>query len=122
MPKPRRTILSGIVTPRVADEAAPIQVDPPRRRQSATVQQTLYLPPPVHDQLRDLGFAERVKMHAIVLEGLDAVFRAKDRETDSTEPAEKRHDTRPRSRDGDHGGQRSHTNAHGNSGDGRTSG
>jgi hypothetical protein len=27
-------------------------------------------------QLRELAFARRVKMHAIILEGLDAVFRA----------------------------------------------
>ena len=33
------------------------------------------MPPAVHDQLRELGFAERVKMHAIIMEGLDAVFR-----------------------------------------------
>lgn len=42
-----------------------------------TVQQTLYLPPAVHDQLRELAFVERVKMHALVMEGLDAVFRAR---------------------------------------------
>jgi antitoxin-like ribbon-helix-helix protein len=36
----------------------------------------LYLPPAVHDQLRELAFARRVKMHALVMEGLDHVFRA----------------------------------------------
>lgn len=48
-----------------------------RRRSAtkdATVQQTVYLPPAVHDQLRELAFAERVKMHALIMEGLDAVF------------------------------------------------
>lgn len=85
MPKPRRTVLSGIVTPMrpaLAPEPAANTFEaepPPGRRRSATkettVQQTLYLPPAVHDQLRELGFAERVKMHAIIMEGLDAVFR-----------------------------------------------
>jgi hypothetical protein len=31
----------------------------------------------VHDQLRELAFAERVKMHAILMEGLDPVFRGR---------------------------------------------
>ena len=51
--------------------------EPTRRARPDTVQQTLYLPPAVHDQLRDLAHVERVKMHALVMEGLDAVFRAR---------------------------------------------
>jgi hypothetical protein len=46
---------------------------PPKRPR--TVQQTLYLPPAVHDQLRELAFSERVKMHALLMEGLDLVSR-----------------------------------------------
>jgi len=34
-----------------------------------------YLPPSVHDQLRELAHVERVKMHSLVLEGIDAVFK-----------------------------------------------
>ena len=89
MPKPRRTVLSGVVTPlrpeAVPAEAASVEeqdraLPPPAARRSnatkqATVQQTLYLPPAVHDQLRELAFSERVKMHGIIMEGLDAVFR-----------------------------------------------
>jgi hypothetical protein len=41
------------------------------------VQQTVYFPPEVHDQLRELAFAERIKMHAILMEGLDLAFRAR---------------------------------------------
>lgn len=89
MSKPRRTVLSGIVTPLVREaehidipqvvnaETAPPS---PRRRSAtkeATIQQTVYLPPAVHDQLRELAFSERVKMHALILEGLDAVFHAR---------------------------------------------
>jgi hypothetical protein len=84
MSKPRRTVLSGIVTPFPRDEpevSAPVaELEPPRRRNStkeATIQQTVYLPPAVHDQLRELAFSERVKMHALIMEGLDAVFRAR---------------------------------------------
>jgi hypothetical protein len=57
------------------------EVAHPARRRSVTKentkQQTLYLPPAVHEQLRELAFSERVKMHAILMEGLDAVFRAR---------------------------------------------
>jgi hypothetical protein len=63
---------------------APVNVaeapKPERRRSAtkdATIQQTVYLPPAVHDQLRELAFSERVKMHALIMEGLDAVFRAR---------------------------------------------
>lgn len=38
-------------------------------------QQTVYLPIPVYEQLRRLAFEERVKMHALLMEGLDRVFR-----------------------------------------------
>jgi hypothetical protein len=89
MSKPRRTVLSGIVTPLVREqEPAPVDAAPTvaevtslaRRRSAtkeATIQQTVYLPPAVHDQLRELAFSERVKMHALIMEGLDAVFRAR---------------------------------------------
>ena len=33
--------------------------------------------PAVHDQLRELAFAERVKMHSLLVEGLDLVFKAR---------------------------------------------
>jgi hypothetical protein len=85
--KPRRTVLSGIVTPLVREpsQSEPVapasEVAAPGRRRSATKentkQQTLYLPPAVHEQLRELAFSERVKMHALIMEGLDAVFRAR---------------------------------------------
>ena len=75
MPKPRRTVLSGVVVPFAFDE--PASESAPARRRSETIQQTVYLPPAVHDQLRELAFAERVKMHSILMEGLDLVFRAR---------------------------------------------
>jgi hypothetical protein len=47
----------------------------PDRRKARSIQQTVYLPPAVHDQLRELAFAERVKMHSLLMEGLDLVFK-----------------------------------------------
>ena len=87
MSKPRRTVLSGIVTPLTREptpsEPVPLPVAETLRQarrhttKDATIQQTVYLPPAVHDQLRELAFSERVKMHALIMEGLDAVFRAR---------------------------------------------
>jgi hypothetical protein len=74
MSRQRRTVLSGVVTP--VQEPLEASHEPPARRK-ATIQQTVYLPPAVHDQLRELAFAERVKMHALLMEGLDLVFKAR---------------------------------------------
>ena len=59
----------------VQSMAAPTAARRANATKQATVQQTVYLQPAVHDQLRELAFSERVKMHAIIMEGLDAVFR-----------------------------------------------
>jgi hypothetical protein len=75
MPKPRRTVLSGVVTPFAPDE--PAAEPAAARRQARTIQQTVYLPPAVHDQLRELAFSERVRMHTLLMEGLDLVFRGR---------------------------------------------
>jgi len=38
-------------------------------------QMSVYLEPAVHDQLRDIAHAERTKIHALMLEGLDLLFK-----------------------------------------------
>ena len=48
---------------------------PPVGKRPGVKQQTVYLPLPVHDQLRRLAFEERVSMHDLLIEGLDRVFR-----------------------------------------------
>lgn len=39
------------------------------------IKQTVYLPSAVHEQLRQLAFEERKKMHDYLVEGLDRVFK-----------------------------------------------
>jgi len=74
MSKQRRTVLSGVVTPFSPPPAEELPEAYHElslaRRKAATIQQTVYLPPGVHDQLRELAFAERVKMHSLLTEGL----------------------------------------------------
>lgn len=38
-------------------------------------QLSVYLEPPVYDQLRDLAYTERTKIHPLMLEALDMLFR-----------------------------------------------
>ena len=52
--------------------------DQPNRRKRprpGLKQQTAYLPEPVYEQLRALAFEERRKMHDLLMEGLDLVFK-----------------------------------------------
>ena len=85
MSKQRRTVLSGVVTPVreplvAQEEPRPLEAghgSSQARRKPTTIQQTVYLPPAVHDQLREVAFVERVKMHALLIEGLDLVFKAR---------------------------------------------
>ncbi|MEE7459363.1 hypothetical protein MPAR168_06610 [Methylorubrum populi] len=57
------------------DPASPAQ-DPGRGAtlKERAKQMSVYLEPPVYDQLRDLAYAERTKMHALMLEALDLLF------------------------------------------------
>jgi hypothetical protein len=41
----------------------------------AVVHSSLYLPEPVHEALRKIAFEERLKIHDVVLEGIDAALR-----------------------------------------------
>ncbi|WP_342110639.1 ribbon-helix-helix domain-containing protein [Methylobacterium sp. SI9] len=61
-------------------EIVALALAPPAPKPAATLKQrarqmSVYLEPPVYDQLRDLAFAERTKMHALMLEGLDLLFK-----------------------------------------------
>ncbi len=41
----------------------------------ATVHTSLYLPRLVHDALREIAYDERVKIHDVVVEGIDAALK-----------------------------------------------
>jgi hypothetical protein len=77
----KRTSLEALLQPSAAPPAAaPAPQSAPGpggegRGRRAVKQQTVYLPVPVYEQLRRLAFDERVKMHGLLMEGLDRVFR-----------------------------------------------
>ena len=84
MPKQPKLSLKTIVA---ASMPAPVQADSSRfvqQSQAAAAQRTLkerakqlsvYLEPPVYDQLRDIAYTERTKIHPLMLEGLDLLFK-----------------------------------------------
>ncbi len=52
---------------------APVMPSAPLKQRAK--QMSVYLEPPVYEQLREMAFTERTKMHALMLEALDLLFR-----------------------------------------------
>ena len=75
----KRTSLSAVLGTTDEGSAAPIVAESPTHlgngRRPGLKQQTAYLPEPVYEQLRALAFEERRKMHDLLMEGLDMVFK-----------------------------------------------
>lgn len=88
MSKPPKLSLASIVAstapagPRTGEV---VQLTPPRTAEQSArgtlkeraKQLSVYLEPPVHDQLRDIAYTERTKIHQLMLEGLDLLFKAR---------------------------------------------
>lgn len=85
MPKPPKLSLKSIVAATAAPAAQEAKVLPfrhePARPESSrgtlkqrTKQMSVYLEPAVYDQLRDIAYAERTKIHPLMLEALDLLF------------------------------------------------
>jgi len=72
------TILEAIKKPKIKTPAKSSNVQQSAvtiKSKSEIVKQTVYLPSAVHEQLRQLAFEERRKMHDYLVEGLDRVFK-----------------------------------------------
>ena len=74
MPKKRTSLDALELQPQKSKNVNPQIAEVKRPVRPKTIQQTAYLPVPVHEQLRRLAFEERVKMHDYIMEGLDLVF------------------------------------------------
>ena len=88
MSKPHKVSLRSIVAASVAAPAiyevhTSPQVQPtndssppaPKTLKQRAKQMSVYLEPEVYDQLRDIAHAERTKIHPLMLEALDMLFR-----------------------------------------------
>ena len=82
MPKKRTALTDLVLDPQQGEGSqakktqrqAPAVVDPTPGKRPGKKQLTAYLPFPVYEQLRVLGFEERKKLHDYLMEGLDKVF------------------------------------------------
>src|SRR3712207_1255402 len=86
MPKPPRLSLKSIVAATASPglqeakvvpfRSRPAKPDPSGRRtlKERSKQLSVYLDPTVYDQLRDIAYAERTKIHPLMLEALDLLF------------------------------------------------
>jgi hypothetical protein len=82
MSKQQKLSLKSIVG---ASVPAPIEADAVRLAQPVPAAQktlkerakqlSVYLEPPVYDQLRDIAYSERTKIHPLMLEALDLLFK-----------------------------------------------
>lgn len=57
--------------------AKPAEPNPRGTLKERAKQLSVYLEPPVHDQLRDIAYTERTKIHQLMLEALDLLFKAR---------------------------------------------
>lgn len=77
----RSIVAASAPTPIALDERTPPRApaaEPPpapRTLKQRAKQMSVYLEPPVYDQLRDIAHAERTKIHPLMLEALDMLFR-----------------------------------------------
>jgi hypothetical protein len=86
MSKPPKLSLASIVASAVPPANRPggevIQLTPPKPQEpnprgtlkERAKQLSVYLEPPVYDQLRDIAYTERTKIHQLMLEALDLLF------------------------------------------------
>jgi hypothetical protein len=86
MPKPLKPSLKSIVaaaSPGAGVQRTVVELPQPVRSapaRAATLKErakqlSVYLEPEVYDQLRDIAYTERTKIHSLMLEGLDLLFR-----------------------------------------------
>ena len=81
----KRTSLEAVLgeSAPAVEEVSPRREDPLKRKAKTPAkrpgikQQTAYLALPVYDQLRHLAFEENTKMHTLLMEGLDRVFKSR---------------------------------------------
>lgn len=62
-------------TPAAPTRSAPVRAPRGTTLRARTKQLSLYLEEPVYEELRNLAFSERVKMHQLIVEGVDLMLR-----------------------------------------------
>ncbi len=85
MPKPLKRSAADVIAAATAPKpvSAPAMEDAPAKRRNVTKartkQLTVYLPEKVYRQLREIAYVEDTKMHPLILDGLDMIFKSRNR-------------------------------------------
>lgn len=73
-PEPREPAPSADATPSVPSPSAPALKAAGRRARPDVVHTSVYLPREVHRRLREIAFTRDVKVHDVIMEGIDAAL------------------------------------------------
>ena len=73
--KPKRpSMIDAMMSPEAPAEAAPAAPVAPAKPKPDVQHTSVYIPRAAHERLREIAFHERVKMHDLIMEGLDLVI------------------------------------------------
>ncbi len=73
--KPKRpSMIDAMMTPEPPIVSEPLRVVTPAKPKSDVQHTSVYIPRAAYDRLREVAFVERVKMHDLIMEGLDLVI------------------------------------------------
>ncbi len=73
--KPKRpSMIDAMMNPEPPAEAAPAAPPTPAKPKPDVQHTSVYIPRGAHERLREIAFHERVKMHDLIMEGLDLVI------------------------------------------------
>jgi hypothetical protein len=95
MSKPLRNSLRQIIEAAAAPRGNVVPIEPPAREPASARptlkerarQLSVYLEPAVYDQLRDIAYVERTKIHPLMLEALDLLFKQRGARARRARPA-----------------------------------
>ena len=73
--KPKRpSMIDAMMAPEPPIATPPVAPAPPPKAKPDVQHTSVYIPRPAHERLREIAFHERVKMHDLIMEGLDLVI------------------------------------------------
>lgn len=76
----RKSLLDNFKSDEVVDNkpsAEVVPIAPKAKPKAKTVQNTIYLPPQAHRQLKEIAFAMDCKVHDLFIQGIDHVLNSK---------------------------------------------
>ena len=70
----RPSMIDAMMSTEASAEAAPAAPPAPTKPKPDVQHTSVYIPRAAHERLREIAFHERVKMHDLIMEGLDLVM------------------------------------------------